>query len=278
MISIMVMTKNEEMNLPGCLASIAWCDDIHLYDSYSTDNTVAIAQAAGAHITQRHFDNWSAHQNWGLRNIPFKHEWVFYIDADERMTKELADNLLTISQTSSPHAAYRLQRRDFFMGTWLKHVQASPFFMRFFKPEKMRFERLVNPVSIPDGSVGEVTGYLDHYPFSKGIAQWLERHNSYSTFEAQQIVSAADKQKFSLVKAFTAKDFSERRFHQKELFYRLPGRPLVKFLALYVIKRGFLDGKAGFTYALLQSIYEYMIQIKTEELRQSGAKLQTKAA
>ena len=80
MISIMVMTKNEEMNLPGCLASIAWCDDIHLYDSYSTDNTVVIAQAAGAHITQRHFDNWSAHQNWGLRNIPFKHEWVFYID------------------------------------------------------------------------------------------------------------------------------------------------------------------------------------------------------
>ncbi|MFX9054281.1 hypothetical protein ABTN50_20570, partial [Acinetobacter baumannii] len=77
---------------------------------------------------------------------------------DERMTKELADHLLSISQTSSPHAAYRLQRRDFFMGTWLKHVQASPFFMRFFKPEKMRFERLVNPISIPDGSVGEVSG------------------------------------------------------------------------------------------------------------------------
>ena len=88
-VSILILTKNEQQDLPGCLASVAWSDDIQLYDSLSTDDTLAIARRAGAHITQRPFDNWAAHQNWGLRNIRFKHPWVFYIDADERMTPEL---------------------------------------------------------------------------------------------------------------------------------------------------------------------------------------------
>jgi hypothetical protein len=77
--------------------------------------------------------------------------------------------------------------------------------------------------------------------------------------------------KFSLRKAFTAQDFHERRFHQKELFYRLPWRPVAKFLLLYIGKRGFLDGRAGLTYALLQSIYEYMIVLKVRELTAAQA-------
>ena len=89
MISIIILTKNEQQDLPGCLQSVAWSDDIHVYDSMSTDNTLAIAHDFGATVTQRPFDNWAAHQNWGLQNVPFKHPWVFYIDADERMTPEL---------------------------------------------------------------------------------------------------------------------------------------------------------------------------------------------
>jgi len=163
--------------------------------------------------------------------------------------------------------AFRLQRRDFFLGTWLKHVQTSSFYMRLFRPEKMRYERLVNPISIADGLVGQVSGFLDHFPFSKGMGQWLDRHNGYSRFEAQQIISNRQAgEGFSWAKAFTAKDFHQRRYHQKELFYRLPFRPLVKFLLLYVAKRGFLDGHAGFTYAMLQSIYEYFIVLKVREL------------
>jgi hypothetical protein len=127
----------------------------------------------------------------------------------------------------------------------------------------MRYERLVNPVSIPDGPVSELSGYLDHFPFSKGMRHWLDRHNSYSTLEAQQVISnRAAHKAFSITQAFLAKDFSERRYHQKELFYRMPARPLLKFLLLYFGKRGFLDGRAGFTYAMLQSFYEYMIVLK----------------
>lgn len=274
-ISVLVLTKNEQQDLPGCLASVSWCDDVHVYDSLSTDTTVEIAEKFGATVTERAFDNWSSHQNWGLQNIQFKNPWVFYIDADERMTPELKESICRAVAAAGENVAFRVQRRDYFMGTWLKHVQASPFYMRLFRPERMRYERLVNPISIADGPVGDVSGFLDHYPFSKGIGQWVERHNSYSAFEAKQIVdNRASKEPFSIVKAFTESDFHLRRFHQKELFYRLPCRPLIKFALLYLGKRGFLDGRAGLSYSILQSIYEYFIVLKTKEMeykRKHGA-------
>jgi glycosyltransferase involved in cell wall biosynthesis len=271
MISVLILTKNEQQDLPGCLDSVSWSDDIHVYDSVSTDNTVQLAEKFGAKVTQRPFDNWAAHQNWGLKNIAFKHDWVFYIDADERMTPELVAAVCAAVAHPADNVAFRLQRRDFFLDTWLKHVQTSPFYMRLFKPKHMRYERLVNPISIADGPVSELNGYLDHFPFSKGLGHWIDRHNSYSRFEAEQILENRRKSgAFSLLKAFTAKDFHERRFHQKEFFYRLPLRPVIKFLLLYIAKRGFMDGRAGLTYAMLQSIYEYFIVLKTRELESTA--------
>lgn len=269
-VSILVLTRNEQQDLPGCLESVAWSDDIHLYDSLSDDKTVEIARSFGATITQRRFDNWAAHQNWGLQNIRFKHPWVFYIDADERMTPQLEQSVRAAILSAGEAVAFRVQRRDFFMGRWLQHVQTSPFYIRLFRPERMRYERLVNPVSLADGPVGDLDGYLDHFPFSKGIEHWLSRHNSYSTLEARQIIENRKAGgAFSLRKAFLASDFNEKRFHQKELFYRLPMRPLVKFLILYFGKRGFLDGTPGLTYACLQSIYEYFIVLKARQLEQA---------
>ncbi|MGO4327436.1 glycosyltransferase family 2 protein [Cupriavidus sp. 2TAF22] len=271
-ISVLILTRNEEQDLPGCLQSVAWSDDIHVYDSMSTDATVEIATRFGARVTQRPFDNWASHQNWGLRNIAFRHPWVFYIDADERMTPALAEHALAAVRAARDEVAFRVQRRDFFLGTWLRHVQTSPFYLRLFRPERMRYERLVNPVSIPDGPAGELSGYLDHFPFSKGLSHWITRHNSYSSLEAQQTIdNRRGKADFSLREALFAPDFHQRRAHQKELFYRLPLRPLAKFVLLYVGKRGFLDGRAGLTYAILQSIYEYFIVIKTHELKTRGA-------
>lgn len=267
MISILILTKNEQQDLPGCLESVSWSDDIHVYDSVSSDLTVQIATDFGATVTQRPFDNWAAHQNWGLKNIKFKYPWVFYIDADERMTPDLISSIKRAADNPGDNVAFRVRRRDFFLGSWLKHVQTSPYYMRLFQPDKMRYERLVNPISIPDGPVGQVFGYLDHFPFSKGMGHWIDRHNSYSRFEAEQIVeNRRIGGRFSLIKACVSSDFHERRFNQKELFYRFPFRPVVKFFVLYILKRGFLDGRAGLTYALLQSIYEYFIVLKTREI------------
>jgi glycosyltransferase involved in cell wall biosynthesis len=275
LISVLILTKNEERDLPGCLESACWSDDVHVYDSGSADATIEIAKAAGGRVTVRQpgpsgalfGGNEAEHKNWALKNIQFKYQWVLHLDADERMTPELVASVREAVQNPGANVAFRVQRRDFFLGRWLKHVQTSPFYLRLFRPEKMGYERLVNPVSIPDGPVGEVNGYLDHFPFSKGMRHWLDRHNSYSTLEAQQVISnRAAHNPFSITRAFLAKDFNERRYHQKELFYRMPARPFLKFLLLFVGKRGFLDGGAGFHYAMLQSLYEYMIVLKTQEL------------
>jgi glycosyltransferase involved in cell wall biosynthesis len=275
MISVLILTKNEERDLPGCLESVAWSDDVHVYDSYSTDATAAIAERAGARVWRRPGQAATAlfggdeaeHKNWALRNIPFRHEWVLHMDADERVSGELAASLRAAVAEPRGCVAFRLRRRDFFLGRALMHVQASPYYLRLFRPAKVHYERMINPVCAPDGPVGEAAGFLDHYPFSKGMAHWLERHNGYSTLEARQILAnRAAGGRFSLRRALFARDFHERRFHQKELFYRLPGRPLLKFLLLYVVKRGFLDGRAGFAYAALQAFYEYMIVLKTREL------------
>lgn len=271
MISVLILTKNEEQDLPGCLASVAWCDDINLFDSFSTDRTIDIARAVGCHITQRKFDNWSAHQNWGLANIPFKHPWVLYIDADERVSPELRDAALVAVRSPGDAAAFRIRRRDFFSdGTWLKHAQISPYYVRLFRPEKIRYERLVNPVSVVNGPIGDVAGYLDHYPFSKGIGFWVERHIKYADFEARTIMeNRAKGGKFSLWRAFFDSDFTKRRFHQKELFYRLPCRPWIKFAYMILVRRAFLDGHAGWTYARLQAFYEFMIVCRQQEMERA---------
>ena len=266
MISVLVLTKNEQQDLPGCLESVSWSDDVHVLDSLSTDDTIAIAETFGAKVTKRAFDNWSSHQNWALRNIAFRHEWVFYIDADERVSEQLRENCLQAVNSPGHYSAFRVQRRDFWGDTQLKHVQASAFYVRLFRPEQIRYERLVNPVTIVDGECGDVAGYLDHYPFSKGVSHWLDRHNSYSTFEAEESAGSLYEQNWSARGLFDS-DFHVRRRHQKALFYRLPFRPLLKFIVLYFIKLGFLDGAAGFRYAILQSYYEYMIVLKTREIR-----------
>ncbi len=267
-ISVLILTKNEQQDLTGCLESVAWSDDIHVYDSMSSDDTVKIAEQFGARVTRREFDNWSSHQNWGLNNIPFKHEWVYYSDADERVTPELAKALKEFVGNSGEYVALRVCRRDYLMGRWLKHVTPSPFNIRLFKPGHIRYERLTNPVTIVDGAIAETDQHFNHYPFSKGMTHWFDKHNRYSSLEAAQIVENRKAgSSFNLGKALFSMDSNERRFHQKELYYRLPLRPLLMFILLYFIKLGFLDGRAGLTFAVLRSIYEYMIVIKVKETK-----------
>lgn len=124
-------------------------DDIYVYDSFSTDKTVEIATSKGAIVTQRIFDHSSAHQNWGLQNLDFKYDWVFYIDADERVTNELKDQLALAVEAPKGNVAFRVERRDFMYGRWLKHVQASPYYIRLFRPEKMHYERFGSPRLYP---------------------------------------------------------------------------------------------------------------------------------
>ena len=272
MISVLILTKNEAHDLPGCLASVQWSDDVHVFDSYSTDTTAALAKAAGAVVHQRVFDNYAAHRNASLREVEFRYPWVLILDADERIPAPLGREMGSVVKVAGADVSgFSIRRRDYLFGTWLKHAQISPFYIRLVRPERARYTRAINEVIEVEGKVETLTEPMDHYPFSKGIGHWIRKHDLYSTMEAELIFHQQGLAEPSLKTALTSKDFHERRLHQKALFYKLPGRPLVKWVYMMFVRGAILDGAAGVSYATLQSIYEYMIVLKTKELRRGGA-------
>ena len=276
MISVLILTKNEEQDLPGCLDSVRWSDDVHVFDSHSTDRTREIASEAGARVHLRVFDDYASHRNAGLREVPFRHPWVLLLDADERIPAPLAAEMQCVvaageQAVAEIPAGYTVRRRDYLFGIWLKHAQISPYYIRLVRPEAARYTRAINEVLEIDGPVGTLTEPMDHFPFSKGIGHWVRKHDLYSTMEAKLIVRQQGLQDPSWRRALLSKDFHERRLHQKAIFYRLPGRPLIKWAYMMFVRGAVLDGAAGVTYATLQSIYEYLIVLKTKELRRGGA-------
>lgn len=273
MISVLILTKNEEQDLPGCLASVSWSDDVHIFDSESTDRTAEIARAHGATVTTRTFDGYARQRNAALQ-LPFRHAWVLVLDADERPTPELSAEIQQVVRSAPADiSAFRLRRRDFLWGTWLKHAQLTPFYVRLIRPGRVHYTRDINEQIEVQGSIGELAAPLDHLAFSKGLAHWVAKHNAYSTKEAELLASGDAVRAASLHRALFAKDFHERRVAQKAMFYKMPGRPLIKWLYMMFARGAVLDGHAGITYATLQAFYEYLIQTKCNEmLRQRAGK------
>ncbi len=154
----------------------------------------------------------------------------------------------------------------FLQWDWLKHAQISPYYIRLVRRGKARYTREINEVLEVDGRVDDLKFPLDHFPFSKGIAHWVSKHNTYSTMEAQVVASGLSLRDASWRTALFGKDFHARRVAQKSIFYRLPARPVIKWIYMVFIRRAILDGGAGIAYANLQCIYEYLIVLKTREL------------
>lgn len=268
-VSVLILTRNEQQDLPDCLASVAWSDDVHVLDSLSTDRTREIAREAGAQATQRAFDGYASQRNAGLR-LSFRHPWVLILDADERVPPALAREIAGFVQGADANTdvvAARMRRRDIWWGTWLRRSQISPFYVRLVRPGRVHYEREINEVLVVNGSIADLEQPFDHHPFSKGLDHWLDKHNTYSRMEAQLIVSNSVRQP-SWRTALFGQDFNERRVHQKAIFYRLPARPLIKLFYMLLWRRGLLDGLAGIRYAILQSIYEYFIVLKVKEAEQ----------
>ncbi|MCC6429067.1 MAG: glycosyltransferase family 2 protein [Phycisphaerales bacterium] len=266
-VSVLILTKDEEVNIARCLDCLSWSDDVVVYDSFSNDQTVKIAEKyPNVRVVQRKFDNWSSHQNWGVQNIPFKHPWVLYVDADERVPPELAQEVMRFGDPARPESAFRLRRKDMFNGRWLKHAQLYPtWIIRMFRPLKIRYERLVNPVAVVDGQVGEMQEHLIHYPFSKGTVHWFERHNSYSSFETAEILKGRKAGPPLRILDIFNPDPIARRVVLKQVFNRLPLRHAARFVYLYFFRLGILDGPQGFHYSLMMSCYEYWIEVKLKE-------------
>ena len=270
MISVCILTLNEEVPLAECLASVQWSSDIVVFDSFSTDRTVDIAKSAGARVLQRVFDNYSAQRNAAL-NVPFRHPWVLMLDADERVPPGLRDEMFAaVVAASRDTVLFRVRRKDMFLGRWLRRSSGYPtWFPRLMRPGQVRVERAINEEVVPQGRVGLLKNHLVHYPFSKGVAFWLERHNRYSSMEAEEFMrETRAPMRWS---GIFNRDSVVRRKHLKQLAYRLPCRPALVFGFLYFVRLGFLEGAPGWHYCRLRAMYEYMIDLKVRELRMARA-------
>lgn len=267
-VSALILTRNEEHNLPGCLDSVRWCDDVVVFDSNSTDNTIDIARSAGARVHQRAFDNYAAQRNAALEQVRFRHPWVMSVDADERIPPDLQAEVLHAAATAPPSvAAYRVRFRNYLLGRWIKHASLYPtWVIRLFRPDRIRYEpRQTNAHPVVDGEVRPLRQHFDHLAFNKGLSAWFDRHNQYSSMEAVELLKSCG-QRLDAAGLVCSEPIRRRRAW-KQLAYRLPARPLLVFTYLLLARGGLLDGGPGLTYCTLRGIYEYMIDVKVRELR-----------
>jgi glycosyltransferase involved in cell wall biosynthesis len=274
--SVLILTKDEDINIADCLRCFDFTDDVVVLDSYSTAHTVEIArQFPNVRVVRRRFDTWSSHSNWALRNIEFKHPWVYYSDADERVPPALRDEIMArINDPSLPYRGYRLRYRNMFLGSWIRRGGVYPvWILRLFRPEFVHYEdREVNAHPVVDGDVGELREHFVHYSFNKGLAPWFHKHNSYSQMESHEAMRVlATPLREHLRQAFSG-DKTVRRRAIKNLSFYPPFRGLVRFFYMYVLRMGFLDGSAGLHYAAMISMYEYWIELKVRELKSDWRK------
>lgn len=274
MISVLVLTLNEELNLPSCLESIKWSDDIHIVDSFSTDKTADIAFQSGCHVLTNPFHSFAAQRNWALDHCPIKNEWVLFLDADERCTMEFLSACEKAISSVTPDVAgfyccWKLMMQD----RWLRRSGHFPNWQfRLVRKGRGRFRDYGHGQK--EGEVKGTLGYIQepflHYAFSKGWAAWVERHNRYSNQEAR----ARLEERVPLRNMFLFQP-SQRNIALRYWLSRVPGWPLFRFLHVYLLKLGFLDGYHGFVHAVNMSWYEYMIKLKISEfkLKEKGLSL-----
>ncbi len=287
-VSVLIPAKNEELNLPACLTSLARADEIFVVDSKSIDKSGEISEKYGAKVVQFDFNGrWPKKKNWSLENLPFRNEWVLIVDCDERITPELWEDIAQAIQ-SDEYDGYYLNRRVFFLGKWIRYGGKYPDWnLRLFKHQKGRYENLntediantgdneVHEHVILPGKVGYLKNDMLHEDF-RDLYHWLERHNRYSNWEARVYYNLlTNKDEKGTIGGNFFGDAVQRKRFLKTIWVHLPFKPLLRFILFYIIQRGFLDGKAGYIYGRLLSQYEYQIGVKLYELRSCGGKLNT---
>ncbi|AFZ35563.1 glycosyl transferase family 2 [Stanieria cyanosphaera PCC 7437] len=270
MFSIYILTYNEEIDIAACIESASVTDDVIVVDSFSTDRTVEIASTYPVRVVQHKFESHGKQRTWMLKNIPTKYEWVYILEADERMTPELFAECLAAIK-SQQAIGYYVAERVMFMGKWIRHSTQYPRYqMRLFEKRKVWFDDYGHTErEVCLGNTGFLRETYPHYTSGKGLSRWLDKHNRYSTDEAAETIKQLNKGKVNWQQLFFGKSEVERRRALKDLSLRLPFRPLIRWFYMYFILGGIWDGKAGFAWCTLQAFYEYLIILKVEEMQAS---------
>ncbi len=273
-VSVIVPIRNEAGNLPRCLASVAWADEIFVVDSESTDGSQRIAEDFGAQVVQFAFNGtWPKKKNWSLENLPFRNEWVFILDADEVLPEGAEAEFRKAIAEAGALAGYWINRRFMFMGRWLRHAYYPNWNLRLFRHSLGRYEKLAEVATasgdnevhehvVVQGPTGRLRSELDHYAFPS-VEVFVEKHNRYSNWEAR--LALADRSGQERGELQSARVAQRRKL--KQLSQRLPFRPLLRFLYVYLWQKGFLDGREGYYFARMHGFYEFLSVAKTYELQ-----------
>jgi glycosyltransferase involved in cell wall biosynthesis len=265
-LSVMILTRNESSNIAACLSHFMWADDVILIDSNSTDDTPSAAVAARPDIRvfQNSFEDFGQQRNWALDNTQPRHEWILFIDADERVNESCAEAIRQTVSNPGDRVGFFLCYRNIFLGRWIRHCTQFPSWqLRLLRHGKVRYQKEGHGQrEILDGPAGYVDAPYDHLDLSKGLFEWIARHNRYSTEEAELVERLRD-EPLALGNLLGAP--IERRRCLKRIAARLGGSPVAWFCYLYFLRLGFLDGRPGYIYCLLRAAQQIHIKAKLAE-------------
>jgi len=275
-ISVIILTYNEEINLPHCLESISgWIEKIFIVDSYSKDKTLEIAKDYEVEIIQHKFEHYSKQRNWALKNLPIKTDWVFNLDADHRVTEELKEELIERFKEGPPEdiKGFLISRRAIFMGRWIKHgghypTYHAPLFIKDFGYcEYRRYDQHF----VVEGKTKTLKGNIIDI-ISDSLTTFTNRHNHWASLECDEQINKDNK----VNKEVKSKFFGDRRQRRRFLrnnYHRLPlfVRPFLYFIYRYIFRLGFLDGKEGLIFHTLQGFwYRFLVDAKIYEKKRAA--------
>ncbi|MEJ8757942.1 glycosyltransferase family 2 protein [Pontibacter sp. H259] len=249
-LSAIIICRNEEKDIEGAIQSLLWADEVLLVDSYSTDNTLAIAANYPVKILQRTFDNYSRQRNWALEQAT--HDWVLMLDADERITPELQQEIQKLLATTPDKSAYTIYRSNFFMGKQVRYSGwQNDSVVRLFDKSRNRYsDKNVHEELILESKPGKLKYKMLHYTY-RSLPHYLDKWNTYSTLSAQD--------KFKRTK--------------KVSLYHLMLKPAFRFFRHYILKLGILDGKVGFVISYLAASSIFMRYLKIWRMQQENTTL-----
>lgn len=275
-VSVIVAARNEERNLPRCLASLRDVGEVYVVDSQSNDATAEISHSFGAQVVQfRYQGGWPKKRQWAMESLPLAYDWIFLVDADEALTAELTEEIQKAIHDSR-FDGYYVALRMHFLGRELRHSGAKFYKLSLFRRGKGRFEcRLkdqdhsmadmeIHEHVVVEGRTAILKHPLIHHNV-ESLSHYIRKHDEYSNWEAKVWLNGgADRQE--IAPSLLGSQAQRRRWLRKK-FFAIPGSPILFFFYKYVFRLGFLDGVPGLIYCALQGIQFFHIKAKIYELR-----------
>lgn len=238
-LSVVILTLNEEASISAAVECALWADEVLVVDSNSTDATISVAEQLGAKVLVNTFEDYSKQRNWAIAKA--RHDWVLMLDADERISPELQQEIQALLQTNPAYPAYCIKRLNYFMGRLIRYSgwQGDRVTRLFNRTAGQYGAKTVHEVFETRGKIGQLKHPIIHYTY-RSISSYLEKHHVYTTASAKEIAARG----------------------KKITFYHLMVKPGFRFFRSYVLKLGFLDGKQGIVIAWLASYSVFMRHLK----------------